>query len=353
MNKSLIKQIPICLLVFITGCVNKNTKSDDSGIYLGEGDAVVVNIDITKPQKLKDKFDSISTVNFDESVLNIIGIPRNIIVRGDTIYALDSQKSPGLYAYLEDGRQLFAYCSMGSGPKDINCPYNLNVTDTNISVFDTANKRIIVFDKLGNYKDNFDLPSNTQNAMVDSSGGIWLDYSNQSSDNAKLSWLPNLTSKSTTVINVPEYLKGMTIVNMQNFVKLSNGKILYMPSIEPKVFELDNGKACLKYRLDFNGLWPTEDEIKKEYSGKAWAPKFRKFPISNLIVQECDKWFVVGFGFEDNRYICIYDRTYRCSKLFVDDSDTYYGPKYVTNDELYLLRKDDRLEILELHNICN
>lgn len=57
-----------------------------------------------------------------------MGMPHNIIVRGDTIFAIDAFQSPGIYMYDKDGRQLLAYCKVGTGTGDITSPSGLTVT---------------------------------------------------------------------------------------------------------------------------------------------------------------------------------------------------------------------------------
>lgn len=351
MVKTKLSHILLLLLsILMAGCMNKSKGVSNENVASSKSDTITnsVKFDLKNASEISADLHRKCIIRFDEDTENILGGIQQIVVRGDTVYAVDPAKNPGLYAYLKDGSQLFAYCDNGSGPEDIASPMSLAVTDYEITVFDFATKKLISFTKDGSFKHAMDLSMDVTGAIKDSNGGIWTDYSNQDYNDEKLSWKKDEESKPKTVLTVPEHLKGMTAVPLMNLAQLANGELRYIPSIEPYIYALRNGEAVLMYELDFMGKWPTDDEITAEFQGYDWAQKFRDFPIHIKGFAENDRWLVVGANFNKKLYIAVYDKFAHASRTYVDSKQEYFNPLYVEDSDLYMNRSDDGIEILKL-----
>lgn len=327
---------------------SKKASNENAATSTSDHDAYSVKIDFDKASKISDNFQSVSIIRFNENTENIPGGIQQIAVKGDTVFLVDPAKTPGLYAYLKDGTQLFAYCDNGAGPEDISSPMSLAVTDSEINVFDFAAKKLISFSKDGRFKHKTDMSMEVTSAIKDSNGGIWMDFSNQDYGDEKLSWKKDEESNPTTLLTVPEHLKGMTNVQLMSMAQLENGELRYLPSIEPYIYELRNGEANLIYELDFVGKWPSNEEIAEEFQGNDWAQKFRNFPIHIKGFAENDQWLVVGANFNKKLYITVYDKLAHTSRTYVDSQQEYFNPLYVKDSDLYMNRSDDGIEILKL-----
>ncbi|MDE6290079.1 MAG: 6-bladed beta-propeller [Muribaculaceae bacterium] len=306
-------------------------------------------IDFEDAQPIANHLKTVCNIVFDEDTEEIIGSIQQMTVRGDTIYAVDPAKNPGLYAYLKDGSQLFAYCNMGGGPEDLSSPMNLTVSDTEIVVFDMAGTKLMYFSKDGGFMKSTDLPVFATSAMEDPVKGIWIDYSNQQYEDLKLAWKEDEESDPVPVLGVPDHLKGMTIVELVNLRQLPNGEVRYLPSLEPLIYSLRDGKAVQTYELDYKGKWPSEEEFKTKYSGNDWALKIRNIPMDLKGFSENDRWLVIGNILNRGKtYLTVYDKQTGKSTTYIDSDRSYYNPGYIDGDDLYLIRQDDSIDILHL-----
>lgn len=341
----------IAALAPLTSCSNSNKASNET--EAGEGAEIekkTIEIDFDAATPIAKHFKTVGNIVFDEDTEEIIGGIQQMAVKGDTIFAVDPAKNPGLYAYLKDGTQLFAYCNTGGGPEDLSSPMNLTVSDTEIVVFDMGGSKLMHFSKDGEFLKNVDLPVFALSAMDDPVKGIWIDYSNQQYEDTKLAWKADEESEPVPVFGVPDHLKGMTTVELTNMRQLPNGEVRYLPSLEPLIYSLRNGKAVEAYELDYKGKWPSEEDFKTKYSGNDWALKIKDIPVNMKGFTENDRWLVIGNVFNrDNTYITIYDKQTGKSNTYIDSDKSYYNPAYIDGNDLYLTRQDDSLDILYLY----
>lgn len=315
---------------------------------LQDSKPVRIKLSIKDARPMSRSFGDIEELRLSDAYANFVGIPGYIKVEGDTLYIIDPVKSTGFYAYLHDGRQLFSYCSPGSGPEDFGMLFGLTVDDTLLSSFDFSSRALVFVDKNGNFAKRIAVNPMACGAMADKSGGIWTNYSNQQLETTKLSWRATPESEEIEILPVPEYLKGMTAISGQDLSRLDDGSINYCPVLEPRVYGLSDGKAWLKYELDFDGLWPDEATIAKEYSGNDWASKFMSFPITTIRVEENNRWLVVSFDYEGDKYLHIFDKMRSDGATYRDDRDFYFSPEAVSGNKLYIPTKDDTIEIINL-----
>lgn len=310
---------------------------------------MTISINIKEAITLNDFNRPKYNITLDESAENIIGFPTNVVVRNDTIFAIDGYKSPGIYAYNKKGKQLFAYCSIGNGPEDIMSPKDLNVTETEISCFDRGSGDIVFFDKNGCFKNRIKTDFMAMGAIIDDKNCIWTDYSNQRPADgvAKISCRPDSIVNFAPAHLVPRHLEGFTVITLQPLHRLPDGQITYLAELEPTVYNLNDSKATVRYNLDFNGLWPSVEEINK-IKGSNWAIKLRDMPMQRLGMQECNRWLIVYFYYNDDLYIHIYDKLNQTGLTLTDKDKAYCIPMAVTDGELFLYCNDDSFDVINL-----
>lgn len=356
MNKLSIIAV-LCIGLILSGCGSKN-RSDKSDTSSGSNElgkqefndiaTQTIEIDFKKAVPISKNLVAVKNIIFDDSCDDIMGMPHHIVVSGDTIFAIDPAKSPGLYAYDKDGSQLFAYCSGGGGPEDISSPMNLTVRDNDIVVFDFASKKLMYFSRQGEFIRSVSLPVDALSAALDSVEGVWIDYSNQEYDDAKLSWVKDSLSTEQKVLDVPEHLKGMTILPVATLLNIPDNGLRYYPALEPKIYNVREGVAKVMYELDFKGKWPSEDDMIAQYSGNDWAPKMRNFPIRVGGYTENNRWLVLGYTYNQDRYIVAHNKLKGETSIYFDSEEKYYGPQYVDGSDLYVLCQDGNLDVLDL-----
>ena len=357
MNKKNRVILPLVLLGFISSCGGRqHTASTSDSLVELNGDSIpveTISVKFSESIPVEGNLRHHSTIEFDENEENLIGVPHMVAMRGDTIYAIDSCRGVGLFAYLKDGSQLWSYVNQGGGPEDLSSPMNFKVTDTEIVVYDFGSKKLMHFTKDGKFRESVDLPFDALGAMTDPEEGIWLDYSNQDylDDSAKLSWTPDSLSNLRKVLTVPDHLKGITAVSFRNLVALPDGSLRYLPSYEPMVYDLRKGRATLLYEIDFNGDWPTEEEFARDLSGDDWARKIGDIPTELKGYVESGRWLVMGFVFKEQRYLLIRDKTKGSQGLYADKDSKYYSPAFTDDSLLYMSGRDDTIEVLELPSL--
>ena len=341
-------------LLILPGCTNKskNTVSTETDVEteaktFHHVDSAVLSISIKNAKPISSSLEKIKVISFDEDAENIIGLPQTMEVRGDTIFTVDSYQAPGIYAYLMDGTQLWAYCSEGGADADIASPFNLSVTDNYVTAYDMGGRKLITLDKSGKFVKKTDLHPDAVNALMDATGGIWTNYSNQEYANTLLSFRATPDSEETEILEVPDLVKGSTVIGIRSLTPLRDGTINYLPELQPKVYSLYDGKIALKYILDFGSLWPDEATMKKEYRGGYWARNMRNFPVSRLKIDESQDWVGISFSNKENNYIYLYDRKNKGGLTYMDDTQEYYAPLALVDDTVYMQAKDNTIVALK------
>ncbi len=352
------KKIISAILVFFVGlvlicCSSGRQSQQESSVSEGSTSLpITIEVDFDAAEPIAEHFKTVGNIVFDENTEDILGCIQHMVVRGDTIYAVDPVKNPGLYAYLKDGSQIFAYCNQGGGPEDMSSPMSLTVNDAEIIVFDMAGTKLMHFSKDGKFKKSIDLPVFTLAAIEDQNHGIWLDYSNQKYEDVKLAWKKDSESQPLPVLGVPELLKRITIVQLTTFLQLPDGEIRYLPSMENLIYSLSEGKTQAMYELDYKGKWPTEEEFRNKYTGDDWAPKItRNFPINLHGFVESDRWLAICYRYKahgGDLYLVVYDKQNSTSKIYRDSEACYQSPLYLDGSELYMSRSDDTIDVLQL-----
>lgn len=296
----------------------------------------------------------VETIEFPDTTEYFIGVPSCVEVRGDTIFAIDSSKAPGFYAYRRDGSQIFAYTSTGQGPEDFMVLKNLIITDTEVRAFDFPSSHLFVIDKKGEFVRRTKVPTYAVAAAETPEGGIWVDFSNFDGmmDDIKLGWAPpgGRPDSLVTVLPIPEYLKGINSSGIRPIAQLPNGEWIFTPSFERYVYTLKDGKAYPRYELDFGNLWWDDEKMSKIARSNDWAVQLQDFPIQPMYIQENERWFVVGFAVNrDKRYVYVYDKLGGDSRTFIDHPRKYLHPIALDCNDLFMNCVDNsNLEVLRL-----
>ncbi|MBD5330876.1 MAG: 6-bladed beta-propeller [Bacteroides sp.] len=296
----------------------------------------------------------VETIEFPDTTEYFIGVPSCVEVRGDTIFAIDSSKAPGFYAYRRDGSQIFAYTSTGQGPEDFMVLRNLNVTDTELSAFDDGLCGIFIIDKNGDFVRTVKCPVYSLAASISDAGDMWVDFSNFDGmmDDIKLGWAPpgGRPDSLVTVLPIPEHLKGIYASGIRPLVRISANEWIFTPSFERYVYTLKDGKAYPRYELDFGNLWWDDEKMSKMAHSNDWAVQLQDFPIQPMYIQENERWFVVGFAVNrDKRYVYVYDKLGGDSRTFIDHPRKYLHPIALDCNDLFMNCVDNsNLEVLRL-----
>lgn len=296
----------------------------------------------------------VETIEFPDTTEYFIGVPSCVEVRGDTIFAIDSSKAPGFYAYRRDGSQIFAYTSTGQGPEDFMVLRNLNVTDTELSAFDDGLCGIFIIDKNGDFVRTVKCPVYSLAASISDAGDMWVDFSNFDGmmDDIKLGWAPpgGRPDSLVTVLPIPEHLKGINSSGIRPIAQLPNGEWIFTPSFERYVYTLKDGKAYPRYELDFGNLWWDDEKMSKMARSNDWAVQLQDFPIHYVYFHENNQWIVIGFNvnFKDN-YLYVYNKRNDSSQIYQDNKKKYILPLYLDGNDVFINSSDNsNLEVLRL-----
>lgn len=296
----------------------------------------------------------VDTIEFPDTTDHFIGVPSCVEVRGDTIFAIDSSKAPGFYAYRRDGSQIFAYTSTGQGPEDFMVLKNLIITDTEVRAFDFPSSHLFVIDKKGEFVRRTKVPTYAVAAAETVEGGIWVDFSNFDGmmDDIKLGWAPpgGRPDSLITVLPIPEYLKGINSSGIRPIAQLPNGEWIFTPSFERYVYTLKDGKAYPRYELDFGNLWWDDEKMSKMARSNDWAVQLQDFPIHYVYFHENNQWIVIGFNvnFKDN-YLYVYNKRNDSSQIYQDNKKKYILPLYLDGNDVFINSSDNsNLEVLRL-----
>ena len=89
----------LLMAIIVSSCVggknqeNNGKEDPEQQPLTSRGDSKTILIDFKEAETIDQNLKAVSTIVFDEDAEEIIGIPQNITVKGDTIYAIDSYLS--------------------------------------------------------------------------------------------------------------------------------------------------------------------------------------------------------------------------------------------------------------------
>ena len=75
----------------------------------------------------------------------------------------------------------------------------------------------------------------------------------------------------------------------------------------------------------------------------------RELPINKKGFADNDRWVTIGNVLNrDKTYVTVYNKQTGESTTYIDAERSYYNPHYIDDDDLYIQRKDDTIDILRL-----
>ncbi len=164
----------------------------------------------------------------------------------------------------------------------------------------------------------------------------------------RLSWQKATSEIAEKVMEVPDYAKGLNVIEIQSLQLLPDGSVGYQPPVEPRIYTLSDGNVELRYYLDFNGLWPDEDEMRAKWIGYDWAPKRRYFPIQGMRFHESNRYLIVKFRHNSDLFLHVFDKIKNKNTTVKLDSEIYMGSSFVSDSQIFLWRNDNSLEIMSI-----
>ena len=172
---------------------------------------------------------------------------------------LDSWKDPGLYLYDSEGMLVNSYTKRGDGPDEFVGIVDFNVVPSGVVLLDTysISQRIYLdhnFSFL--YKDDAEAQANHFFCEGGDASGVWYDRGNVAygPNKDKLIYVDGRNRES--VLPVPPEVENVTFASYNVFAEVPNDTILYLPSVEPRIYKCYDGHAEVLCELDFQGLWP-------------------------------------------------------------------------------------------------
>jgi len=345
------------MLLSVTACNSKTSRESTTDMAVDssvDNSVKLISVDIDSSEKLKDfvsSTDSEILMLKDEDVDVFPGIISNAEIVGDTLYVLDSYKSPGFYAYdIKNGSQIFAYTEFGDGPKGFLTVSDLSVGDDCVRGYDRIVKQLITINKDGSFRSSEKFDEDIVEAIYDDAHCLWADYSNNASMTTKLACRLNGKEEWKSVYDIPEHLKGIYSIPLRSFHKLYDGSVSYVPWLENAVFELRNGVMSQKYKIDLHGLIPDNDEMKKIAESGNWVQHMRRLPLQRMLYMESEHWVVLFLSCSGGKsYIHLYDKATEKNLTLFDSEDKYLFPIAINGNDLFLeTTEDSKLEIVSL-----
>lgn len=86
----------IAITGMLLSCINKKTSESDRAEVVDSQVARTVKVDFEDAKPISEYFETVGNIVFDEDTEDILGCIQQMVVRGDTIYAVDPVKNPGL-----------------------------------------------------------------------------------------------------------------------------------------------------------------------------------------------------------------------------------------------------------------
>lgn len=337
--------ILFCILLSFTCCINEkgNDKSDTQAI----------SIDLEASKDLSDEIESLQVIKLIEEEGKYPGDYSKVVCKGDSMYILDSFSSKGLYLYDSEYKLINSYRKFGHGPDEFLSLTDFVINNDGIQLLDTYTKpnRILLDPEL-KFLRKEDAEDMAIHFYTDSIGGIWYDRGNiaYGTNKSKLVYLKDDSRKS--VLEIPENLENITFSNLNSFCQLSDGKLLYLPILEPYIYECKDGKATKYLKLDFGDKWPI---IENNASDTHPLELMRKFATEGKVIElnifSDNDNLALTFKCQDVSYIMIIDTNekneYRLLKYDNSVIEKFGSFLSMRNDSL-IFGGDGKLVIIDL-----
>lgn len=254
---SILCVLNLMMSLMLLACTNRSSNMETN----------IISVNLDDAQPLKEAVASIDVIMLNDSLSD--HFPGNITKlewMGDSILILDSWKDPGIYLYDSEGMLVNSYTKRGNGPTDFIGIVDFNVVPSGIVLLDTysTSKRIFLDQNFSFlHKDDAEAQANHFFSERGTSNHVWYDRGNVAygPNKDKLIYVDESSRKS--VLPVPQEIENVTLASYNVFAEVLNDTVLYLPSVEPRIYKCYDGQVELFCELDFCGLWPDFSDVNK------------------------------------------------------------------------------------------
>lgn len=347
MKKSII--VIFLLIASLSSCQQKTADGSSIG-------GNMLNID-------SDKAIDLEAINIQSDTLHLQGamLPGTILrcqLVNDSLYILDPIKARGLFVFNTEGIFLTTIGKIGPGPEELMDFTDFDVNESEILILDNISRKINTYSKNGEYICSIPTEPMTMNIASDRDGGLWLDRGNVTTFKSdSLHWkLSYQTLEDRNImLPVPTMLDGITISPRSNFNKYDNSVIAYMPSMEPVIHTLKDGKITESLAINFGKYWPDDDFFEKYSKTDIYTivnTLSSEDYVMNLSFVENKEWIVIDFSIKDNYFISITKKDKSKNYLIKSNKDNAIGyPILLNDDDMWVATPDDG--IIRIFNLKN
>lgn len=308
------------------------------------GDVQVVKIDIDNaqditPSILSMRFLKLNTADGEA----LIGRVNKIVRHNRYLYIHDIMDSKELFVYDMDGQFKFKLNKKGRGAEEYISISDFIVDNKNgdIIILDVNGRKIITYDKNGDYVNSFPIKYNANSIMLSDDKFI-LDKGNYPTDGSD-NYLSVLDRSGNTVIDIFPKRKNMDNFNVTPLTTLweFQDTIRYLPSVSNNVYSIVDNNVEVKYHFDFGSFWPNEDfinRVKDEtfplFVGRALTDEGYAVYVNYM---ESKSFVHVNFYRNNQFYMTFMNKYTGATKTFTDKNKTLGRPYTFIDDEIVMV----------------
>lgn len=307
----------VVLLLMMAACTEKQPKENTQ----------TIDIDFRNAISLKEAVSSMDVLMLqDSSVAHFPGDLTKVVWTGDSIFVLDARRDPGIYLYNSEGILTNSYTKKGNGPDEFVGLVDFNITPSEIILLDTySTSQRIFLDRKFLFQHKEEAEEQARHFFSEGkNGGVWYDRGNiaYGSNKDKLIYVNG--KKRKAILPVPKDIENVTFASPNVFFEVSNDTILYLPTVEPRIYKCYNEQAEIFCELNFGERWPDfSDGAKNENPLELMRRISDEGKVYSINMLSDGKDIAITFFCEDIFYILMleYDdlSTYR---LFKVDKET-------------------------------
>lgn len=237
------------LWIGVTSCTNKQPEVNTPSIEIKLSDAL----------PLKETISNIHVTMFqNSSAAHFPGNLSKVVLRGDSIFVMDNWKDPGIYLYNSEGMLTNSYTKKGNGPDEFIGIVDFNVMPDKAILLDTyATSQRIFLDRSLSFLHKEEAEEQAEHFhTVGSDGSVWYDRGNVAYGENQDKLIHTNGKSRKAVLPIPQDIKNVTFASPNVFAEIANDTILYLPTVEPRLYKCHNGQAEIFCELDFEDLWP-------------------------------------------------------------------------------------------------
>jgi hypothetical protein len=316
-----------CIFLF-QACsnTNKNT-NEDSGI-----NAKIITIDLNQKMEennIQNIASSMTFLELEESDDFPIGFINKILVTNTLIYILDIQRAKSLFIYDRDGHLKKVIDKVGIGPGEFVTPSDFAIQKStgNLVILDGNQRKLIFYTKQGDFISELKLNTFIGNFTTTNNDDIILDKGNFISDKSTnyIRIINKEGTKLTELLPVPEFVREMTI-RPRNPLQHLQDTVLFMPSLNNSIYQINGNEIKLRYKFDFGGKWPSKEYFANE-KGKHPLKIAQNLMKNNYVAflnyLETKDILHVNFEYQEKPYSLYYNKVSGKFILFYSSNEMF------------------------------